>query len=95
MLPSYKGMNKKYCSRKCIDDYRKANGYWAKLYIKQNPERLERKCGVCKRNINSLGRKHISKYCSKKCLYLAGKIASGQKTVFVKIPVEKIPLLYT
>lgn len=92
MLPSYKGVGKKWCSRSCIDSYRKRTGYWSKWYQKK-PEVIERNkrlCAMCKRNIKQVGEKYnINKYCSNKCMYLAGRTKhKKQKMIRISIPIE-------
>ena len=97
MLPSYKGVNKKYCSRKCNDDYRRSVGYFKAWYQNKQStiERNKRLCAVCKRNIKKVGKKsNIYKYCSNRCMQLCDRIKKGQKTVTVEIPIELFPSLF-
>lgn len=94
-MESYKGQQKKWCNRLCIDEYRKKNGYWKKLYKKKHPELKTRLCNMCGRNIIAVGKKqNVSKYCSDKCMYLYDRTKRGQKSIFVKIPSDLYPKLF-
>ena len=64
--------DKKWCNRKCIDEYRRKTGYWKKWYRAKNPETLTRECKVCTRPILEVGeRKNANKYCSNSCMFIA------------------------
>ena len=64
--------DKKWCNRKCIDEYRKKTGYWKKLYKAKHPEHLTKECKVCGRPIIEVGeRNNVNKYCSDSCMYIA------------------------
>ena len=64
MMPPWKGTGKKFCSRTCLDQYRKKHGYWAKLNRKKHPLVLK-KCKLCGTSFkpNTL----IRRYCSVEC----------------------------
>ena len=84
---------KKYCNNACRYEFRKKSGYHKMWYEKKHPEIFERECLICERNIKAQGkRKIVSKYCSKKCMYLAERIRNTNlKYITVKIPVGYYP----
>lgn len=72
IMENYRGTPKKWCNRKCIDDYRRKTGYWKKWYASKHPENLTKECQVCGRPIVAVGkRKNVNKYCSASCMYTA------------------------
>lgn len=84
---TYKGSQRNFCTDKCRYMYKKENGL---LTYQKKVALNKKKCAICKRVISSVNkRKHIHKYCSKKCMLLAQKIRDRQqKTVYVKIPID-------
>ena len=83
------GAGYKYCSKICRDSFwdGKRNVYHRKRY-----QRLYKKtsmnCDLCGRDIERVGvSKHISKYCSTRCMFMGRRARKGQKYCYVRIPV--------
>jgi len=80
-----------YCSTYCQQksSYERIKKYFRERNLELNKSD-KKECVVCGKNIMTDGdRKRISKYCSNKCMFLADRIKKGQKTMYVKIPIEE------
>lgn len=84
MMPPWKGCGKKFCNRTCIDEYRKKNGYWAKLNRQRHPLVIK-KCKLCNESFkpDTVRRK----YCSVGCRYIYNR-RLDKKFNTVRVPLK-------